>query len=221
MLFDMVIHKQLASFQLHVSLQSDAARLAIVGASGSGKSLTLQIIAGLMRADSGYVRFKQQTWADDRLHIAARHRQVGLMFQDYALFPHLTVVQNIAFGLQQGSFNPSRHATAPVQYWLDKMQLNSVAHHYPQQLSGGQRQRTALARALIVEPKLLLLDEPFSALDPHLRHQMRQEVKTLLDEHHIPLILITHDPADAEVLAQETWRMVDGQLYSPNQHDRT
>ena len=217
MLFDFVIQKQLAQFQLQVSLQSDIARLAIVGASGSGKSLTLQILAGLMRADSGYIRFKEQTWSDSQINIAARHRQVGLMFQDYALFPHLTVLQNIAFGLQQGCLNPNRHATPLVQYWLDKMQLNSVANHYPSQLSGGQRQRTALARSLIVEPKLLLLDEPFSALDLHLRHQMRQEVKKLLDEQQIPLILITHDAVDAEVLAQQIWRMENGTLYPFNQ----
>lgn len=213
MLFDFAIRKQLATFQLHVDLQSDCSRLAIVGASGSGKSLTLQIVAGLMRADEGHIRFKQHTWAEGKHHLSARCRRVGLMFQDYALFPHLTVVQNIAFGLQHNSFNPSRTPTPVVEYWLDKMQLKHVANHYPQQLSGGQRQRTALARTLIVEPTLLLLDEPFSALDPHLRQQMRQEVDVLLAEHQIPLILITHDPADADALAHETWQMVNGQLH--------
>ncbi|WP_308021791.1 ABC transporter ATP-binding protein, partial [Neisseria canis] len=152
-------------------------------------------------------------WFDGKKPLPPQERRVGLVFQDYALFPHLTVAQNIAFGLNSGLANPKqRQALAQAAPWLERMQLAHVAAHYPEEISGGQKQRTALARALANRPKLLLLDEPFSALDTDLRAQMRQEVNELAKEQGVPLILITHDMQDAEALADEIWRMDAGSL---------
>lgn len=212
MLFDIVLHKKLPSFGLDIALRSDARRLAVVGPSGSGKSLTLQMLAGLRKPDGGHIRVNGGTWFDERINLPARKRRVGLLFQDYALFPHLTVAQNIDFGLARGLSNPSKRPSEKARYWLEMLRLERVAGHYPQQISGGQKQRTALARALITEPELLLLDEPFSALDADLRTHTRNEVLQIQQASGIPMILITHDRADAEVLADEVWTMEAGRL---------
>lgn len=212
MLFDIEIRKKLPSFELDVRLQSDAQKLVLIGASGSGKSLTLQMIAGLLKPDAGHIRVNGETWFDKGCHVPARERRAGLMFQDYALFPHLTVAQNIAFGLKCGWLNPPKRPSENVQYWLELLQLETVAYYYPQHISGGQKQRTALARTLITCPKLLLLDEPFSALDTDLRRHTRSELLQLQQNSGVPMILITHDQADADSLADEIWRMENGRL---------
>jgi molybdate transport system ATP-binding protein len=135
------------------------------------------------------------------------------VFQDYALFPHLSVRQNIAFPLVRGWCNPRRHhAHRQVDYWLDAFQLGQVADQYPHELSGGQKQRTALARALVTQPRALLLDEPFAALDPVLRARMRTELKELQHRLQVPMVLITHDPEDAVVFGDHVLDLRDGRL---------
>lgn len=187
------------SFELAVEFSTDARRTVVHGPSGAGKSLTLQAIAGLLTPDAGVILVDGQPVFDSasRIDVPARERRLGYLFQDYALFPHLTVRQNVAFGLQRGWLNPSRRdGGAAVDRWLQAFELERVAAQRPHQLSGGQRQRTALARALVNEPRALLLDEPFSALDPELRERMRAELETLLDRIGIPMLMITHDPED-------------------------
>ena len=218
-IFDFSLQAQVAAgkkrFNLDVCCRSKARRLAIIGPSGSGKSLTLQLLAGLLPPAQGYVRINGQIYGDtaQKIWLPPQQRQVGLMFQDYALFPHLTVAQNIAFGLQHGWYNPSnRNLTESVLLWLERMQLQHISGHYPHQISGGQRQRTALARACITRPKWLLLDEPFSALDADLRQQMRQLVGELQSELSVPMLIISHDSADTQALADEVLHMENGRL---------
>ena len=208
MSFDVQIRKRVSSadggkgartFELNIAFNTAARRTVIYGPSGAGKSLTLQAIAGLLKPDSGRIVFKGQTLFDSStgVNVPARARRFGYVFQDYALFPHLNVRQNIAFGLQRGLFNPSPKADGDaVQRWLQAFELTEVASQHPQQLSGGQRQRTAFARALVNEPQALLLDEPFSALDPALRERMRDELQRMLERIGIPMLMITHDPDD-------------------------
>ncbi|RTL36298.1 MAG: ATP-binding cassette domain-containing protein [Burkholderiales bacterium] len=203
MSFEVDIRKRLRSddreFVLDVRWRSDARRTVLYGPSGAGKTLTLQAIAGLLRPDDGRITFGGDVLFDRAAGIdqAARARRFGYLFQDYALFPRLNVRQNIAFGLQHGWLNPSRRvADRRVDHWLQVFELTEVAGQRPHELSGGQRQRTALARALIHEPRALLLDEPFSALDPALRERMRDELDRLLHRLDLPLLMITHDPAD-------------------------
>lgn len=203
MSFEVDIRKRVRSegreFTLDVRWRSDARRTVLYGPSGAGKTLTLQAIAGLLRPDEGRIAFGGDALFDraEGIDQPARDRGFGYLFQDYALFPRLNVRQNIAFGLQRGWWNPSRHgADDRVDHWLQVFELTDVAGQRPHELSGGQRQRTALARALINEPRALLLDEPFSALDPALRGRMRDELEGLLDRLDLPLLMITHDPAD-------------------------
>lgn len=202
-------------FDLHARFTSDSRRIVLFGASGAGKSQTLKIIAGLTTPDAGFVRLDGQALVDRSagIDIPARRRRLAYVFQDYALFPHLTVVQNIAFGVHRGWFNASRHEKHEgVEYWLRALDLAPVAGHYPDQLSGGQRQRTALARALVVEPRALLLDEPFAALDPALRARLRDELVDLQAALNIPLVLISHDEADVRRLGDDVLEMRDGRV---------
>ena len=215
-IFDFSIHTRLDGerpFVLQADCRSRARRLALVGASGAGKSLTMQIVAGLFPAQHARIVINGQVLVDTarRVWLPPQQRRIGLVFQDFALFPHLTVAQNIAFGLHTGWRNPPRRPFAPaVREWLAQMELEAVADRYPHQISGGQKQRTALARACIGEPRCLLLDEPFSALDTALRRQMRDTVARLQSRLHIPMLLISHDEADVRALADEVIRIEQG-----------
>lgn len=205
-------------FELDVAFETHAQRVVLFGPSGSGKTLTLQAIAGLLRPDEGVIRLGARALFDSaqRVDLKPQQRHIAYLFQDYALFPHLDVRQNIAFGLKKGWLNPLRRDAHPdVEYWLDALELRSVAASYPAHLSGGQKQRTALARALVSKPQLLLLDEPFSALDHALRERMRAELLTLQTRLDIPMLLITHDPEDVAAFGDEVVRLVDGHV-DPN-----
>lgn len=219
---DLHLQKQLRAadrvFSLDIALASDSQRIVLYGPSGSGKSLTLKAIAGLMRPDSGHIRIQGRTLFDSTqgIDVRVQERNVAYLFQDYALFPHLTVAQNIAFGLARGSVNLRRPAEHPaVRQWLQAFELDTIAHSRPSQISGGQRQRVALARALVAEPDMLLLDEPFSALDLSLRQRMRAELAELQTRLQVPMLLITHDPADVEALGQTVFELRDGRLHRP------
>ena len=205
-------------FELRVAFETTARRTVIYGPSGAGKSLTLQALAGLLVPDGGRILFGDETLFDAgaRVHVPARVRRFGYLFQDYALFPGLNVRQNVAFGLSTGLRNPPGNAGGPaVERWLDALQLREVALQRPAELSGGQRQRVALARALVNEPRALLLDEPFSALDPELRQRTRGELDRLLTAIGIPIVMITHDPDDIEWFGERTLYLRDGGI-----HDR-
>ncbi len=182
-----------------VSLEVETGELvAFLGPSGSGKSTILRIIAGLEQADSGSVFFAGQ--AADHLH--ARARGVGFVFQHYALFRHMTVAENIAFGLRvQGKPRPAQEKR--VAELLDLMGLTGLGERYPTQLSGGQRQRVALARALAPEPQVLLLDEPFGAVDARVREELRHWLRRLHDEVHVTSIFVTHDQEEAFSVADK------------------
>ncbi|WP_013591408.1 ATP-binding cassette domain-containing protein [Paraburkholderia phenoliruptrix] len=202
-------------FTLEVAFNASTQRVVLFGPSGAGKSLTLQAVAGLLRPDEGTIALHGQTLFDSSrgIDLKPQARHVAYLFQDYALFPHLNVRQNIGFGLQRGWLNPrARNRVAEVDYWLDALELRSVAGHYPAQLSGGQKQRVALARALVARPQLLLLDEPFSALDSHLRQRMRQELSELQTRLDIPMVLITHDPDDVAAFGDQVVQISDGRV---------
>jgi molybdate transport system ATP-binding protein len=192
-------------FNLEVSFASDKDVVVLFGPSGAGKSLTLQAIAGLTAPDAGRIVVGERVLFDAsrNLTIPARHRDIGYVFQDYALFPHLTVVQNVAFGLKRAwPWKMCRPDRLRLEEVLEIFELASMRDSLPRDLSGGQRQRVALARALIRRPSLLLLDEPFSALDALLRAKMRQELLKVQERFNLPVILITHDPEDVAALAQ-------------------
>jgi molybdate transport system ATP-binding protein len=192
-------------FSLEVAFASDQDVVVLFGPSGAGKSLTLQAIAGLVSPDAGRIVAGERVLFDAERHIRvpARRRDVGYVFQDYALFPHLTVAQNVAFGLKQGwPWYLPRGERLRLEEVLDIFELTPLRHSPPRDLSGGQRQRVALARALIRRPSLLLLDEPFSALDALLRAKMRRELLKVQARFRVPVILITHDPEDVAALAE-------------------
>src|SRR5580704_6650636 len=180
-----------------VSLRIESGELmALLGPSGSGKTTLLRIIAGLDLPDSGTVRLHDE----DATRSTARERQVGFVFQHYALFRHLTVSENIAFGLRvrpRGTRPPEKEIRDRVKKLLELIQLDWLGDRYPNQLSGGQRQRVALARTLAVEPRVLLLDEPFGALDAKVRKELRRWLRRLHDDLHIASVFVTHDQEEA------------------------
>ncbi len=204
-------------FVLDATFSSDRMRLVLFGPSGAGKSLTLKAIAGLLTPDQGRIVFDGQTLFDSqaRIDVAARSRGLAYLFQEYALLPHLTVRQNVAFGLDKGLRNPGRHVVSEVaDRWLEALELQSLGQRYPDQLSGGQRQRTAVARALAAGARALLLDEPFAALDQSLRSRLRAELADLQQRLAIPILLITHDIADVEAFADEVVHIEGGRIKS-------
>jgi sulfate transport system ATP-binding protein len=180
---------------------------ALLGPSGSGKSTLLRVIAGLEQPDSGQVLLNDE----DVTQRPARERGVGMVFQHYAAFKHMTVYDNVAFGLTIRR-RPRREIRDRVHELLALVQLEGLAKRYPAQLSGGQRQRMALARALAVEPSVLLLDEPFGALDARVRKELRAWLRRLHDEVHVTTIIVTHDQEEAMEVAGQIAVLNDGRI---------
>ena len=191
-----------------VSIEVAAGSLtALLGPSGGGKSTLLRVIAGLERPDAGRVLIE----GEDMTSRPAQKREVGFVFQHYAAFKHRTVRENVAFGLRIRK-RPRNEIRDRVNELLDLVQLTGLAERYPAQLSGGQRQRMALARALAVEPKVLLLDEPFGALDARVRKELRAWLRRLHDEVHVTTIFVTHDQEEAMELADQIVLMNAGHV---------
>ena len=196
------VRRALAGFTLDVAFNTPRGLTVLFGPSGAGKSLTLQAIAGLFPLDSARIALDGIAWHDSErgLYLPPQHRHVGYVPQNYALFPHLTVEQNIAFGLKT-SGRQFRESRQRVDELVELMQLDGLENRRPTQLSGGQQQRVALARALAPNPLLLLLDEPFSSLDAAVRETLREEMRALHERVHVPIVLVTHDAAEAHALA--------------------
>jgi sulfate transport system ATP-binding protein len=195
-----------------ISLEVPTGELvALLGPSGSGKTTLLRIIAGLEIQDSGSIHFH----GEDATRQSVRERNVGFVFQHYALFKHMTVFENIAFGLRVRPRNrklPPAQIREKVDKLLKLVQMEWLAYRYPSQLSGGQRQRIALARALAVEPKVMLLDEPFGALDAKVRKELRRWIRQLHDEIHVTSIFVTHDQDEALEVADRVVIMNEGRI---------
>jgi molybdate transport system ATP-binding protein len=192
----------LRAFDLELALEAGPETVALVGPSGAGKTSLLRAVAGLVRPARGTVSCADDVWFDSARRIDRRpeERSVGFVFQEYALFPHLSVKQNITFG------------GGPADGLLRGLRIEHLAGAKPSELSGGERQRVALARALARGPRVLLLDEPMAALDPHTRGKVRAELHDLLRELALPTILVTHDFEDAAALADRVGVLVDGRL---------
>jgi len=176
----------------------------VLGRSGSGKSTLLRLLAGLETPDSGRIGIGGRTVFGGGVFVPPEARGVGMVFQDYALFPHLTVAKNIAFGLHR---LPRAQRTERVRRMLELVQLADFAERYPHELSGGQQQRVALARALAPEPELLLMDEPFSNLDIELRAAIRGELREILKRTGTTCLLVTHDRQDVSAICERTIRL--------------
>lgn len=180
----------------------------LLGPSGCGKSTTLRIIAGVDMQDSGEIYADGELICDTVFRIPAERRSIGLMFQDFALFPHLTVAENVAFGLK-GDYRQKKER---VDELLKRVSMSSYADYHPHQLSGGEQQRVALVRALAPRPKVMLMDEPFSGLDDRLRDDVRDETLGVLKEEGTAVLLVTHEPAEAMRMADEIALMRAGRI---------
>jgi molybdate transport system ATP-binding protein len=209
------------TFHLQWEYACTSKRIVLLGVSGAGKSQSLRLIAGISTAQQGHLRLAGRDIFDvsNKIALPARERQFGFLFQDYALFPHLNVTQNIAFGLQAGWRNPVRELRnelqsekmrEQVQHWLKAMGLQEIAMQMPGQLSGGQKQRVALARALINQPRALLLDEPFAALDSRTRADLRDLLHDWLQELQLPMMLISHDEEDVARFGEAVVQLAGG-----------
>lgn len=200
MALEVQIEKQLTSYTLSLDFSCNAEPLAVLGPSGAGKSMTLRCIAGLERPDHGRITLGGSVLFDSSKHVSlpSRTRHIGLLFQHYALFPHMTVAENIAFGI---AGLPEAERSARVQKQIAQTHLAGLESRYPREISGGEQQRVALARALAIEPEALLLDEPLSALDTHLRNQIERQLIETLAEFRRPALFVTHNMEEAYRIA--------------------
>ncbi len=183
--------------------------ISLLGPSGCGKTTTLRLVAGFMEPDGGEIRLDGQVISSPRSVVPPERRNMSMIFQSYAIWPHKTVYQNVAYGLKFRRVTASE-TDKKVRQMLGVVKLENLADRYPSELSGGQQQRVALARALVVEPRILLLDEPLSNLDANLREEMRFEIRRLHDEFHITSIYVTHDQSEAMVIADRICVMNQG-----------
>jgi molybdate transport system ATP-binding protein len=197
-------------FTLDVHFWAPSGVTVIFGPSGSGKTTILQCIAGLLPPDKGSISIAGQTLYDSArtLDTPAHLRRVGYVFQDLALFPHMTAAENIAFGIPVNGAERQRL----VRNALEKFRISPVAQHRPAEISGGERQRVALARALVTQPRLLLLDEPFSALDDVLKLEIIADLKQWLTENGVPVLFVTHDREEARALGHRVLLLKEGKI---------
>jgi molybdate transport system permease protein len=193
------IAKSLEYFDLQVALSAGRGAVGLLGASGAGKSMTLRMIAGVAAPDGGRMVLNGRVLYDSaaKVSLPAAKRKIGVVYQDYALFPHLTVEENVGFGLSVLPSLTARERRERVRRQLELMHIAELAGRYPREISGGQRQRVAIARSMAIEPDALLLDEPFAALDPHLRRQMEEQLRETLASYNGAVIFVTHDMEEA------------------------
>ena len=210
------IKKQLAHFNLDLNFSNNEQPLGLLGASGAGKSLVLRCIAGIETPNAGRIVLNGRILFDgeQKINLPSRLRRIGFLFQNYALFPHLTVAQNIAFGLPKKT--PKLVIKQQVEALLASVQLQGYTNRYPHQLSGGQQQRIALARALASQPEVLLLDEPFSALDTHLRSQLEQQLIATLASYQGVTLFVTHNLEEAYRICQNLLVLERGKAIAYN-----
>lgn len=206
------IEKNIGGFCLKVAFEAGNETLALLGASGCGKSMTLKCIAGIEKPDKGRIILDGVTLFDSEknINIPPQERHVGLMFQDYALFPNMTVLQNVYVGAKREKDRDKRQAV--VRRVLSSFELTDLSSRYPYQLSAGQQQRVALARILVSDPKIMLLDEPFSALDSHLRFQLEQSVRNVIRDFGKSVLLVSHDRDEVYRMAERIAVMNNGQI---------
>ena len=221
MALEVDITKKLDGFFMHMQFRAEQEIFAILGASGCGKSMTLKCIAGIEKPDEGRIVLDGKVLFDSekKINLPPQKRKVGYMFQDYALFPHMNVSDNVGYGLKIRKV-PKAEIAERVEQALRLVQLEGYGKRMPDQLSGGQKQRIAIARAVINEPKVLLLDEPLGALDLKLRRQMQLELKRLQKQLGITFIYITHDQEEAINMSDRIGVMHEGileQLGTPNE----
>lgn len=209
-MLEVQIYKKLAEFDLDVSFQVDDNILGLMGASGSGKSMTLKCIAGIETPDQGRIVLNNRVLFDSekKINVPIQKRNVGYMFQSYALFPNMNVYENISVGLRARKV---KDVDIVVQKVMQQFRIFELASRYPKQLSGGQRQRVALARLMAYEPDVLLLDEPFSALDEDLKEDLLQELKSELQISK-PVIFVSHDKEEVNYLCDLNYKIKQGEI---------
>jgi molybdate ABC transporter permease protein len=190
------LQRRLENFALHVELVAEQGAVGLLGPSGAGKSITLRMLAGVAKPDSGRVVLNRRVLYDSAsgVHVPAAQRKIGVVFQDYALFPHMTVAENVAFSLRSLA---SAEREVRVEALLQSLKIAELRHRLPREISGGERQRVALARCLAMEPDALLFDEPFAALDPHLRRQTEEQLRATLASYNGAVVFVTHDMEEA------------------------
>ncbi len=210
MSFDIQLKKSYKDFSLDVDFTSNGETVGILGASGSGKSLTLKCLAGIVTPDEGFISLNNRVLLDtkNRINIKPQERKVGYLFQNYALFPNMTVAQNIAIGVI-GNKDKKKKLVIDI---VERFHLKGLENNYPMQISGGQQQRTALARMLASEPDVMLLDEPFSALDTYLKEELHIELSNILKSYEGEVILVTHSRDEVYKLCDNLIIMKDGRI---------
>ena len=213
MRLEVKIFKKLKEFDLNVEFTADKGCTGLIGSSGSGKSMTLRCIAGIEKPDSGRIVLGDKVLYDSekKINLPPGKRHVGYLFQSYALFPNMTVRKNIEAGPRAAKFKKDE-IDKRVNDMLVKFHVEELADRYPRQLSGGQKQRVALARLMACEPNVILLDEPFSALDEELKESLQDEMKSLLDSVDKPSILVSHDKNEITKLCESSYRIIKGRF---------
>ena len=219
MSLEVQIEKKLLEFTLDVSFRAEAEPLSILGASGAGKTMLLRCIAGLERPDRGRIKLNDRVFFDSQscLNIPARQRRVSMLFQNYAIFPHRTVAENIGFGLEA---LPRGERSKRVAELIGRTHLAGLEDRYSRTLSGGEQQRVALARALAIEPEALLLDEPLSALDTHLRSQVEVQLQETFAAYRRPTLLVTHNMEEAYRLGARLLVLSRGRVIASGAKER-
>ena len=209
-LLEVSIKKKLAFFDLDMSFNLKKGLLAVQGFSGSGKTTTLDCISGIRTPDSGYIKLNDRYMysGEKKINLKPKDRHIGYVFQNYALFPNMKVKDNILFGVNKKDKDNVKYAMDLSQ----RMKIEHLLDRYPSDISGGEKQRVAFARALAVRPEILLMDEPFSALDEDLKQSLYQDFLEIKSNENIPMILITHNNTEAKILADEIIHVENGKI---------